>query len=280
MAISAHETSFDELANIVEKLGVLLGAGVAPASAWQHVGPGHFIDGRVTGSGEAWRGLAAAWDIATQAGAPLADTLHRFAASLRGLADNERDAVTALAGPQATTRLVMMLPVIGLLFGFALGFNSVGTLFTTPAGLTCLIVGGSLIIVARRWSARLLASARAPTAVPGLGFDLVAIAVSGGASMSRALTSVDGVTAVHGIVADDVDEILALSARAGVPAALLLRSAAEQARRVARTAGRQRAERLSVLLMLPLGLCILPAFMLLGVAPLMIAIVSSTVESL
>jgi tight adherence protein B len=32
--------------------------------------------------------------------------------------------------------------------------------------------------------------------------------------------------------------------------------------------------------MLPLGLCVLPAFMLLGVAPLLLAIVSSTFESL
>jgi tight adherence protein B len=32
--------------------------------------------------------------------------------------------------------------------------------------------------------------------------------------------------------------------------------------------------------MMPLGLCVLPAFMLLGVAPLLIAVLSSTVGSL
>jgi tight adherence protein B len=65
-----------------------------------------------------------------------------------------------------------------------------------------------------------------------------------------------------------------------VPAAALLRSEAEEARREARSAGQAAAARLAVTLMLPLGLCILPAFMLLGVAPLLIAIVGSTVSML
>jgi len=274
------ESPFDELASLAERLGVLLGAGVSPSSAWQHLGSSHFVDGRVIGSGEAWHGLAAAWEVAMDAGAPLAPTLHRFAASLRGLADNERDARTALAGPQATTRIVIVLPVIGLLFGFALGFDTIGTLFSTSAGLACLVTGAVLIVVARFWSGRLLRSARPSTSVPGLGYDLVAIAVSGGASLQRARAAVDAAVTSHGLAADDVDEILALSVRAGVPAALLLRSAAEQARREARALGQHRAERLSVTLMLPLGVCILPAFMLLGVAPMMIAVISSTVGAL
>ena len=271
---------FDELATLAERLAVLLEGGVTPASAWGYVGSEHFVDGRVTGDGEAWRGLAAAWQIATDAGAPLGPTLHRFAASLRGLADNERDARTALAGPQATTRMVMVLPLVGVLFGFALGFDTVGTLFTTPAGIACLLAGNGLVLLARFWSSRLLRAARPSTSVQGLGFDLVAIAMSGGSSIAKALAAVDAATVEHELPVDDVDDILSLSSRAGVPAALLLRSAAEQARREARSAGQRAAEKLSVTLMLPLGLCILPAFMLLGVAPMMIAVVSSTVGGL
>ena len=69
-----------------------------------------------------------------------------------------------------------------------------------------------------------------------------------------------------------IAEVLALSSRAGVPAAALLRSEAEEARRDARSEGERKAATLSVTLMLPLGLCILPAFMLLGVAPLLISV--------
>jgi tight adherence protein B len=264
-------TSFDELATLVERLAVLLGAGVTPDSAWEHLG------GRRTGDSEAWRGLEAAWDVATDAGAPLAPTLHRFAASLRALGDNERDARTAMAGPQATTRLMLALPLVGVLFGLALGFDTVGTLFTTVPGLLCLGIGLVLVLAARFWSTRMLRSARAPTAVPGLGFDLVAIAVSGGASFPRALAAVAAAQSAYRLVPDDPSEILELSSRAGVPAALLLRSAAEQARREARARGQRAAERLGVTLMLPLGLCVLPAFMVLAVAPMLLAVVSSTV---
>ena len=73
--------------------------------------------------------------------------------------------------------------------------------------------------------------------------------------------------------------MLDLSSRAGVPAAELLRSEAEQLRRDARSAGQRRAATLSVTLMLPLGLCVLPAFMLVGVVPLLISVLSSTLTT-
>ena len=71
--------------------------------------------------------------------------------------------------------------------------------------------------------------------------------------------------------------MLALSARAGVPAAALLRAEADEARRDARAAAQKAAAVLGVRLMIPLGVCVLPAFMALGVAPLLIAVISSTV---
>jgi len=51
---------------------------------------------------QAWRGLAAAWLVATQSGAPLAGCLRELAASLRELAQVQRDLEVALAAPQAT----------------------------------------------------------------------------------------------------------------------------------------------------------------------------------
>ncbi len=73
--------------------------------------------------------------------------------------------------------------------------------------------------------------------------------------------------------------VLDLSRRAGVPAGELLRSEAEEARRAARSDAQVKAAALGVRLMLPLGLCILPAFMALGVIPLLITVISSTVGS-
>jgi tight adherence protein B len=300
----------EPVAALVQRLAVLLAAGVAPASAWGYlaevagpeqsrllavvraIGSGvpvaEAIASLVTGddgsdrqSAAAWRGLAAAWFVATDAGAPLAPSLQDFAQSLRNLAQASRDLRTALAGPVATARMVILLPLVGVLFGIVLGFNTVGTLFGTPSGLVCLLAGAALLVAARAWNRRLVSGARPRQLTPGLALDLTAIAVSGGASLTRAVRLVDAARVRCGIQDDGADaviaEVLALSRRAGVPAAVLLRGEAEELRRRARSAGERQAATLAVSLMLPLGLCILPAFMLLGVAPLLISIVSSTV---
>lgn len=295
---------------MVQRLGVLLAAGVAPVSGWAYIadaargsaatGARRVADAAARGDSiseaivavagsrrtdaTAWRGLAAAWVVASDAGAPLAATLAELAASLRSLAQNQRDLETALAGPAATARMVMVLPVVGILFGMALGFDSLRILFTTPPGLVCLALGSVLMLLAQLWNQRLVRRARPVHLTPGLALDLMAIAVSGGASLSRARRVVADARETCGIGNDGsaaaIEEVLELSRRAGIPAAALLRSEATESRRTARSAGERRAATLAVTLMLPLGLCILPAFMLLGVAPLLIAVISSTVIGL
>jgi tight adherence protein B len=130
-----------------------------------------------------------------------------------------------------------------------------------------------------RWNRALVAGARPRLATPGLECDLMAIAVSGGGSLDRARSLVDRVAALHGIPVDDarIAPVLALSRSAGAPAAELLRAEGEDARLDARAIAQERAATLSVKLMLPLGLCVLPAFMVLGVVPLLVAVVTSTV---
>jgi tight adherence protein B len=111
--------------------------------------------------------------------------------------------------------------------------------------------------------------------MPGMDADLTAIALSGGVSVSRARTLVD---AARGEDADDsvaVRDTLLLSEAAGVPAVELLRSAAALDRHRARVDGRLRAARLSTKLLLPLGICTLPAFLCLGVAPMFLSILPS-----
>lgn len=299
--------SIDPVASIVQKLGVLLESGVAPASSWLYLAeqaegpvaallesvataaregfpvPGAIIDAIDAGGStdaDAWRGLAAAWRVATEVGAPLAPTLRGFSRSLRSLSQMRRDLRSALAGPVATARLVMVLPVVALVFGLALGFDTVAILVTTAPGLACLGAGLALMATARFWTGRLVAAASPKEAAPGLGFDLVAIAVSGGASLARAVAVVDEAREQVGLQRDTsegaLDGVLELSRRAGVPAAALLRSEADEARRVWRSEGDRRAATLAVTLMLPLGVCVLPAFLLLGVAPLLISVVAST----
>lgn len=355
----ADAAALDEVASIVERLAVLLAAGVAPAAAWTYLAEpvgqaqsGHYAESgehaepveyaqpvmhaqpaeqahpvvlsvvagirsgmgtveailhatsegrepaqraasppvrrsrqRARGDSAAWSGLAAAWVVATEAGAPLARALREFSASLRALAQARRATATALAGPVATARLVVLLPVIGILFGMALGFDTIGTLFSTAPGIVCLVVGSALLWAARGWNRRLVHAAIPRDLTPGLELDLLAVAVSGGASIDKARASVASAFELSGCVpahpdAHGADSVFELSRRAGIPAGALLRSEADRVRREASSAAERKAAHLAVTLMLPLGVCVLPAFMLLGVAPLMITVLSSTVTGL
>jgi tight adherence protein B len=308
-----REPDVAQVAAVVQRLAVLLAAGVAPAAAWGYLREGELASRVAAGTSAgvsipdaivaairesppaeavAWRGLATAWAVATDAGAPLAPTLREFALSLRDLAQAQREITVALAGPVATARLVMALPVVGLLFGIVLGFNTLATLFTTPPGWVCLGLGSALMFAASRWNRKLVRSAQPRDLTPGLEFDLMAIAVSGGGALNRARASVAaaleryslerlgrGIADAAGDAARDdagIDAVLDLSKRAGVPAAELLRSEATERRRSARAEVQVRAQALAVRLMIPLGVCVLPAFMVLGVVPLLVTVIEST----
>jgi tight adherence protein B len=299
--VRSRPVDLGRVASVVQRLAVLLAAGVPPAAAWGYLREGQpaegiaasaaggtvipqAITGQLSGLGaeeqSAWRGLATAWDVATEAGAPLAPTLRDFAGSLRDLAQAKRDIAVALAAPVATARLVLALPLVGMLFGMVLGFNTFATLVTTPIGWACLVVGGILLAVAARWNRSLVRSARPTDLTPGLEFDLMAIAVSGGSSFDHARVAVASSLARYsaGAIRDDrgLESVLDLSRRAGVPAAELLRAEATERRRDARSTVQLRANALAIRLMLPLGVCVLPAFMVLGVVPLIATVLSST----
>lgn len=271
--------TLDETARLVQRVSVLLSAGVSPTTAWSYLDGYEDLAADLPASlARIDPALAAAWRVATSAGAPLAPSLQAFAVGLRALADAQRETEVALAGPVATARLVLALPVVGILFGMMLGFNTLGTLFTTVPGLLCLVVGVALLLAARRWNRRLVAAAQPTEGFPGLELELLAIAVSGGGALDRARASVAAALDEFSLQpTGGADEVLVLSARAGVPAAALLRAEADEARRDARAAAQKAAAVLAVRLMIPLGVCVLPAFMALGVAPLLIAVISSTV---
>ncbi|MCH6230055.1 type II secretion system F family protein [Microbacterium sp. CFH 31415] len=220
-----------------------------------------------------WPEVAAAWRVATTVGAPLAESLRGLATALRDAQEAADDVRVALAEPAGTARLMGWLPLVAVALGAALGFDTLGTLLGRPLGVACLLGGGVLIIAARCWSAHLVRRARADAGIPGLDAELFAIALSGGVSIERA-TAIVADAGGRGADASTA-AALALSRSAGVPAVELLRSTAELARHRSRIDGRLRAAQLSSRLLLPLGVCTLPAFLLLGVAPMLLSVMSS-----
>jgi tight adherence protein B len=143
--------------------------------------------------------------------------------------------------------------------------------------------------------------------MPGpLVLDLVAAVVQGGAPPHTALTAVgaalgesgdpraghllsaagrvsrpaatklasDTAGAESGRLLGSVEEALFLAARSGLPPTALVRRAAEEERRRQLSAQLRAIRRLEVLLVIPAGLCLLPAFVLLGIVPLVIDLVT------
>jgi tight adherence protein B len=321
----------EQVATVVEQLAVLVAAGVGPVQAWGCLAEAiddEFVSGvaeearrgvpvadaivharahptaarirSVRGHGlrsaaavDAWRALAAAWFVAAESGAPMRFCLTDIAESLRQFGGVERDIAAALAGPAATARLVLVLPLVAVVGGSLLGLDSIGALVDTPAGLACLLLGLVLTGAGRWWSSRLLRRARRIDPTPGLALELVAVAVGGGGSLPAARSLVREALARYGprrgprASADPADPadpndpaeravtaVLLLASRSGAPPALLLRSEAGRIRRDAVGAAQERAAALGVWLMLPLGLCILPAFILLAVTPVLLGVLA------
>lgn len=256
-----------------ERLAVLLSAGIGPLDAWTWVTGERTDDVPAAMRTRGWAQLALAWTVAIGTGAALAPALRGIASGLRDADQAEREVAAALAGPIATARLVLALPAVGVVFGAALGFDTVRTLFATPLGWVCLGVAGVLLTLAWAWNRLLLQRTRRSAPPPGLGCELVVVALGGGGSPAAALASVEALGVVELAVAR---EVLALSERSGAPASALLRLEAHEARRSARSAAQVSAARLGVWLMLPLGLCVLPAFFAVGVVPVLATILTAT----
>ncbi|MDL9981026.1 pilus assembly protein TadB [Microbacterium candidum] len=289
-----------ETADAVLRLAVLLQAGVPAARAWAFVigdaQPAPPTPASIAARGGAWRAVAAAWDVSSAVGAPLADSLRAIASALRDAQETADQVRVTLAEPAGTARLMAWLPLVAVGLGALLGFDTVAVLIGSPGGWVCAIAGILCMVAARRWSAKLVRGAAMPAGVPGLRAELTAIALRGGVSVERAATIVEAalmdadVADARGArpAADDKaagtahpeGEILVLSREAGVPAVELLRASATLARLSARTEGRMRAARLASRLLIPLGVCTLPAFLLLGVAPMLLSVLGSTVPSL
>lgn len=146
-----------------------LRAGASPAQAWSRSwgvaapdGVPSLADARSRCADERHAGaVVAAARLAARTGAPLAEVLERVGASLAEDEAVEGQRRAALAGPQATVRVLTCLPAVGAALGWSLGADPVAVLLDGGIGTVLLGGAGVLTWLGRRWSGRLLAVARA-----------------------------------------------------------------------------------------------------------------------
>ena len=169
-----------EVARIVRSTAAELRAGIDPADALRAATDGESVAWStvrsvdaadvttalhavaVTPGGERLTEVAAAWQLAEQAGAPLAVMLDRMAGAIQDEVELNRE-VAVEAGPaRATARLMAALPAFGLGLGFLLGVNPVGVLFGSGVGVACLVAGLALAAGGVWWIERIVSSLDAP----------------------------------------------------------------------------------------------------------------------
>ncbi|RXR25004.1 hypothetical protein EQW78_05960 [Oerskovia turbata] len=166
---------------VVAHVASLLRAGAAPGTAWVSAAAVRVDQQGVPdrgdlltvvsarGSAEAEGQVAAvvaASRLAADVGAPLGEVLESIARALAAEAEARADREASLAGPAATARVLLWLPIVGVLLGVALGVDPLATALGGGVGSAGLLAGAVLLLVGRRWSGRLVARARAVGAPP------------------------------------------------------------------------------------------------------------------
>jgi len=96
-------------------------------------------------------GLAAAWTLADQAGAPLAAVVERVAADLDAVEEQRRAVAVALAGPRSSAAVLAGLPALGLLLGASMGGRPLAFLVGSPAGVGVGVAGLVLDLLGLWW---------------------------------------------------------------------------------------------------------------------------------
>jgi tight adherence protein B len=287
----------DAIAADLDRLGALVSSGAAQPAAWAYLAvaapestrpmavavaaaaaTGAPLGPAFRGAPDAWRAAGAVIAIAAEAGAPLASAVATAATGARRTAELQRVVAASMAGPVASARLVLLLPPATALLGWAFGFDVPAVLLSGP-GVGILLAGTLLLGAAALWSRRLIRAARRTSWTVGLDLELVATAVRAGLPLPRARELMrDAADAAEVVLAPqgELEAVLDFAADAGLPVVALLVAEADRLRRAGVAGARIRAEVLAVQLLLPLGLLVLPAFLLLGALPLGLAVLSST----
>ncbi len=298
-----------DVVRCAERLALGAGAGLPWPDALRHAGA-DVLDPQRPVEAAAARGrdgVRAAVALVERLGVASADVLRGAAESVRARAAADARRRAALAGPVASARVVGALPLAGPAAASLVGVDAVGVLTGTAWGRVCAVLGLLLLALSWWWAARLVALASAAGGGTGTGVDdatvcdLAAAALGSGCGTATALRAVadalagvqpsdarvaelhrlaDGtdvgdlrLAVVHGPL-EPLRDAVGFSLATGAPAARSLRLAAEEVRREAETEVQAATGRLAARLVLPLGLAALPGFLLLGIAPVVLRLLS------
>ncbi|MDO5645123.1 MAG: type II secretion system F family protein [Dermabacter sp.] len=329
----APRISDDALAELLDQVAMVLGTGVAPSWAWSSTArvqtdpalatlaqtlaatppaliahttlesrPGSGLRPPRGSQNPGLRALVLCVQLCDTTGAALAGLLEALAHSLRDLGDAERARRGAFAGAKTTAHLLMALPLVSIVLGYAIGANPLGALLGSSAGLIMLTTGLALMAAGWAWMRRLLraaAPARHPVD-PVIIIDVLAQILASGMPLSSGLSHVGEALGAAspddhetgpglrragdalrlgadpsralGTLGGDLARIRTsalLSHTTGAHLVPLLQATSRELRRARVREVERAAATLNVRLVVPTGLTILPAFVILGIVPIL-----------
>lgn len=209
-------------------------------------------------------------DLILASGGPPAAAMERVRRVIHTNQEQLRRVELANASPRATVRLVLWLPIAALIFGQLSGLDSLMVLFRTPIALSSVLIGGLLLALGSVWSGKLLRKARVVKFDEAVFLDGVAIALSAGLPTEHAIGLAEKhfeFTISESLQAE-LGELVEVSKSTGAALQKLLIEKADSIREEANHKKSIDLEKLSVRLMIPLGVSVLPAFALIAVVPL------------
>ena len=230
----------------VAKFGALVSAGVNLHSALELTGF------RIEGEKPLERMLISA----IQAGAPIRAVTARLVAFELDLERFKLELETANAVPIATRKLLLWLPALSIAIGQLAGFGTLAAIFQ-PIGLIAFAIALGLIALGVKWSGSLLAPLMVEPQHPG--FDL----------MKFSLTLASG----GPLIASSnphINELVSLSRQTGAPLGELVQNEIDFVTHRALQQSMAKAKRMSIQLLVPMSLTVLPAFLILTIVPMLI----------
>jgi tight adherence protein B len=184
--------------------------------------------------------------------------------------------------PKSSAKLVQWLPLASLLLGQVCGLGSLEILFSSALAAISCVIGIVFLLLANIASTRMIAKAQIVQDDHSVALDAFAMILRAGLSATLAreklLLTFRNVfeTDVSFDTQDEIAQVLTMSETTGAPIEKLLRARAAEIRFNLQQDLLQRFERLSVRLLIPLAIFVLPAFVFISVVPISISLLSKT----
>ena len=212
------------------------------------------------------RDLSLLLDVTRRAGGPIASTLNRFATVLEVREQSVRELELAVAGPKASSRLVLSLPILVFLGAGIAGIPIFGALATSSVVWLSLAIGIGLFWLGSSWTNRILKKGEPESDDPGILLDALAIGLQAGLPLSIAANLVGSI---------ETEELQEISLSSGIALSQLVSDRADNLRLEQFNRDRMKIQKSSVAVLWPLGLTVLPAFVLIAIVPVGVALVQS-----